>query len=105
MLTPLESALAEIQRDIDTYQMGTPQQPLPGSFDYYLLRAQLVGQAYLLRLKNLDLEADIAASERMFRKGTVHFGHAGVPPVEKGSIEKVPDDVILPRGVPRGPNA
>lgn len=96
MPTPLESALTEVQAQIDTYQIGTSQQPLPGSFDFYILRSLLTGQALLLRLQVLGVEADVAASERVFRNGTMHFGAAEVPPEPEVPVEKVPSGVPVP---------
>lgn len=100
MPTPLESALVEVQAEIDTYNIGTPQQPLPGSFDYFMLRSLLTGQALLLRLQTLGIEADVAASERLYRRGTMHFGAAEVPPEVVVPVEKLPDGVVVPAGVP-----
>lgn len=90
-----------MQEDLDAYQLGTPQQPAAGSIDYYRCRALLVGQEMLRRILILGIESDVAATERLYRKGTMHFGAAEVPPEPVIVKETVPADVVLPIAVPK----
>lgn len=101
MPTPLEGAIATMQAEIDGYNLGTPQQPLAGSLDYYRLRALLVGHAMLLRIQALGIEGDVAGTERLYRAGTIHFGIAAVPPAPAIAKETVPEGITLPPGVPQ----
>lgn len=99
-MSPLEAALASTEEVVSSYNIGTSQQPAAGTMDYYLLRALLVGQAYLLRLQALSLDNDVAATERVYRLGVSHFSKLAVPPPAEVEKEKVPEGVVLPLGVP-----
>lgn len=99
-MTPLDAALALAQEQIDTYNLGTPSQPQPGTVDYYQLRAILVGQAYLLRLRDLGIEGDVAGQERLYKAGVRHFSKAAFPPPEPVVKEQAPAGTAVPPGVP-----
>ncbi len=99
-MTPLESAIAIGQDQIDSYHLGTTSQPQPGTTDYFQLRAVLIGQAYLLRLRDVGVENDVAAVERLYRTSVSQFSRAPIPPPEEKQIERVPVNVELPAGVP-----
>lgn len=78
-MSPLESATEQLYAQIAAYAPGTGKAPAVGTADYYVLRALVIGHAYLLRIDALKIEADVAACERLYRAGTVHFSKAAVP--------------------------
>lgn len=86
-MTPLETAIARARERVEAFNPGTSLAPTAGSADYFELRVQVLGHSYLLRVQELGIADDLAACERLYRAGTVHFGKAAVPPADAAPQE------------------
>ena len=80
MPTPLENAIAYYQTEVDSYGQGTKAQPADKSYEWFILRAMILGLAYLKRIQVLGVQDDPAACDRVYLKGNLHFKAADVPP-------------------------
>ncbi len=79
-MTPLETAVAQLQEEVDSYSQGTKNQPADGTVEFYLLRAHTLGLSYLKRLGQLDLSNDPPAAHRLFTAQERTFKLSAVPP-------------------------
>lgn len=73
MPTPLESAIAELQQQIDSFTPALGQKDFPGSSGYFQQRALVLGRAYLSRIQTLGVDGDVAATERLYKAGTIQL--------------------------------
>ncbi len=71
-MSPLETAISLLQEEVDSYHQGTKYQPKDGTYAYFLLRANVLGLAYLKRLNSLSLGDDIPAAERHYKRALSH---------------------------------
>lgn len=88
-MTPLETALSQLQEEVDAYGQGTKGQPPDGSVEFYLLRAHSLGLSYLKRLEQLNLSQDAPAAHRLFAVQERSFKLIAVPP----PVE-IPSDIL-----------
>lgn len=79
----LDAAIKVLEAEVSAFQQGTKHQPKEGSADWYLLRARALSLSHLKRMQQLNLQGDIAAAERHYRKCSNLVKGADVPePVE-----------------------
>jgi hypothetical protein len=90
-MSPLETAIQTTEEQIAAFMPGTSSAPEAGSAGYFQLRALVIAHAFLHRVLALGLHGDVAACERLYRAGTVHF-HKAVPP----SAEVVVKETLTP---------
>lgn len=62
--------MEDLQAEIDAFQLGTPAAPsgTTPSVEYFLSRAKVLGMSYLKRCKQMGLDSDLAAAERLQTK-------------------------------------
>lgn len=90
-MTPLESAISQLQEELDSYQVGTKEGPREGTSGWYLTRAFSLGLSYLKRTQLLSLDSDHAAAERLYRRGNQEFKNFAVPEEEVIVRETLPN--------------
>lgn len=66
-MSPLESAISQLQEEFDSYSPGTKDAPREGTDRWYLLRACSLGLTYLKQLDARGLQSDPAAAEALYR--------------------------------------
>lgn len=96
-MTPLDSAISQLQEELDSYGQGTPTQPRESTSSWFLLRATSIGLSYLKRVQQTGVEGDPAAAERLYRRAGQHLKAAEVPEEEVVEKETLPGG-ILPVG-------
>ena len=85
-MTPLDSAIAQMEEEVASYNPGGREAPKEGTSGWYLLRATVLGLQYLRRIRDLEIHHDHGACERLYLLGSKHF-KAAVPP-EAPAIER-----------------
>lgn len=66
-MSPLESAISQLQEEFDSYSPGTKDAPAPSTDRWYLLRAVSIGLTYLKQVAVRGLDNDPAAAEALYR--------------------------------------
>lgn len=66
-MTNLDTAISQLQEESDAYTQGSKVQPRDGTTEWYVLRAITIGLGYLKRAKQLGLEDDVPAADRLYR--------------------------------------
>ncbi len=70
-MSPLQSALASLQLEVDSFAQGTPRQPGEGTADWFTLRAKSLGLSYLkaIAAQNLEGVSAAPAAEAVYKSG------------------------------------
>lgn len=97
-MSPLDSALGELESQISKFNHGTKAQPKEGTQEWFMLRALSLGRSYLRRCVQLELHRDSPAAERFQRACAGHFKTVEIPPPAEVEREKLPDGTF-PTGV------
>ncbi len=66
-INPLDTVLAELQEQFDSFKPGTTEQPLEGTVEWFQLRVTALGLSYLRQVKLLAVEHRPDACERVYR--------------------------------------
>ena len=99
-MTPLESAIALLEAEVEAFQQGTKFQPAEKSEAWFVLRAKALGLSHLRRMAQLRVHDDPAAAERFYRGCQKTFKSLGVPDeviVEKELLEPA---VLVKEAIP-----
>lgn len=92
---PIESAIASLESELVEHGLGMNVQD--NSPEWFLLRAKTLGLSYLRRAKQLEIQDDLAAADRYYRKCSETFKAVVVPPAVVVQRELLPDGT-LPTG-------
>lgn len=75
----LDLAIAELETAVEAAVSATP--PIrEGSAEWYIMRTQAMGLSFLRRVKQLQIDGDHGAVERLYRKCLTENKHIPVPP-------------------------
>lgn len=66
-MSNLDVAISQLQEESDAYTQGSKVQPRDGTTEWYVLRAITIGLGFLKRAKQLELDNDVPAADRLYR--------------------------------------
>ena len=86
----IEQSIGDIQAEIEAFNQGHSTQPAGGTAEWFRLRALVLGLTFLQRAKQLGVDGDPAASERLYRACYKAFNLTELPPAAEIVREVVP---------------